>query len=94
MASRDPKDYVRNVAFAVGASQAGCVTVIIVIGALFLGIWLDGMLNTKPVLTVGLMILSIPFSLMIMVYIALSAVRRITPPKAESTKPKDEMWSE
>jgi F0F1-type ATP synthase assembly protein I len=51
-----------------------------VIGALFLGLWLDATLGTKPIFTIVLMIVSVPVGLLVMVRLILAAVRRITPP--------------
>ncbi len=53
--------------------QVGCATVIIVVGALALGIWLDKILNTKPWLTIALIVLSIPVSTYFLIRIAFRA---------------------
>jgi F0F1-type ATP synthase assembly protein I len=53
-------------------SQVGCVTVVIVVGALLAGLWLDSRFDTKPVLTVLFLVASIPVSLFSLVRIALS----------------------
>ncbi len=58
-------------------SQVGCVTTIIVIGALLLGMWLDSLLDTRPTLTVALTLISIPISLFSLVRIALAATARV-----------------
>jgi len=58
-------------------SQVGCVTTIIVIGALLLGLWLDSLLDTRPTLTVALTLISIPISLFSLVRIALAATARV-----------------
>lgn len=60
-------------ALASTVSQVGCVTTIIVIGALLLGLWLDSLLDTRPTLTVALTLISIPISLFSLVRIALAA---------------------
>lgn len=72
--------YSQNVAVASTVSQVGCVTVVIVVGALLLGLWLDNLLDTKPILTIVLILVSIPVSLFSLVRIALSAAARIQPP--------------
>lgn len=53
--------------------QVGCATVIIVVGALAAGMWLDKILNTKPWLTLVLIVLSIPVSTYLLIRIALRA---------------------
>ncbi len=72
--------------------QAGCVSVILIILALVVGLLLDRALGTKYVFTVGLMLLSIPVSLGAMVYTVLRSTRsmRIQPPP-QSTKKEDNL---
>ena len=53
-------------------SQVGCVTVVIVVGALLVGLWVDSLFNTRPVFTVVFLLLSIPVSLYSLVRVALS----------------------
>jgi F0F1-type ATP synthase assembly protein I len=67
-------------------SQVGLLTVIIIILALFGGLFLDSRLGTKPWFTVGFIIASVPVSLVVMVFVARAAVKKIKPetPKKES----------
>lgn len=90
MKSEDKGAYVRNMAYAAFAGQAGCSSSAMVVGALLLGLWLDSLLGTKPVLTILLMVLSVPISLYIMVRMVLGAVSRITPPSVPKTGNQDE----
>ncbi len=76
---RAGSDY--GVALASTVSQVGCITVVIIVGALLLGIWLDKQLGTEPILTIVLILASIPVSLFSLVRIALSATARIQPPE-------------
>lgn len=72
---------------AEGVAQIGCLTVVIVIAALVAGLWLDNRLGTRPWLTLGLVLASIPVSLVALVYTALSIGRRAqTPPPAGDEK--------
>ena len=72
--------------------QAGCVSVILVILALVVGLVLDRALGTKYVFTVGLMLLSIPVSLVAMVYTVLRSTRSMpTQPTPQSTKKEDSL---
>jgi F0F1-type ATP synthase assembly protein I len=80
-------DYGAGLALASTVSQVGCVTVIIIVGALLFGLLLDNLLGTKPVLTIILILVSIPISLFSVVRIALSAARRIQePPEEDASK--------
>ena len=83
-------DYGTGLALASTVSQVGCVTVIIIIGALLLGLFLDNLLGTEPILTIGLILVSIPISLFSVVRIALSAARRIQEPPGENASKEGE----
>jgi F0F1-type ATP synthase assembly protein I len=72
VSSNRPEGVVKNLALAGVMSQVGCVTVVIIVGALLVGLWLDSRFNTRPVLTILFLIGSIPVSLYSLVRIALS----------------------
>lgn len=72
MSSNRPEGVVKNLALAGMLSQVGCVTVVIVVGALLGGLWLDSLLNTRPLFTVLFLLLSIPVSVYSLVRVALS----------------------
>jgi F0F1-type ATP synthase assembly protein I len=76
MKESTPKAVATNLALAGMVSQVGCVTVVVVVGALLLGLWLDSVLGTRPVLTIVLLLLSIPVSLYSLVRIALSTAEQ------------------
>jgi F0F1-type ATP synthase assembly protein I len=81
-----PPSRARNLSYAVVAGQSGCLTLVIIVVALFLGIWLDAQFGVRGPFTIGLLLLSIPVSLFFMVRLALSAVRMIQPPPASKTQ--------
>ena len=72
--------YSRNLALAGSLTQVGCVTVFVVLIALLVGLWLDNLLDTKPILTIVSLLVSIPVSLYSVVRIALSAAARFQSP--------------
>ncbi len=79
---------------ATTVAQVGCVTVLVIIGALALGLALDSALDTKPLFTLLLVLVSIPLSLYILVRVTLSSVQKLTPPvqkvaKVEPTEEKE-----
>ena len=89
---QDSSSRARNLAYVVVAGQAGLSTVVLVVGALLLGLWLDSLIGQKGPFTIGLVVLSVPVSLFIMVRIALSATSTIQPPakiKRDTTKKED-----
>ncbi len=55
--------------------QIGCMAVVITLGALLLGLWLDGLLHTSPWLTIGLLLISMPLSVFAVFRFALRAAR-------------------
>ena len=57
--------------------QAGCVSIVVVIAALVIGIWLDRTIGTRYIFTLGLLLVSIPVSLAAMVYSVLRSSRSI-----------------
>lgn len=69
--------YALNITLAVVAGQVGCLTLVIIMAALFGGLWLDGQLGTRPMFTVVLMIISIPITLIVMVWVVRKATSRI-----------------
>ena len=58
-------------------AQVGCLTLVIILVALFGGLWLDARFQTKPVITLVLVFASIPVSLILMFVIARSAAAKI-----------------
>lgn len=76
-------EWTRNMALAVVAGQAGCSTIVIVVGALLLGLWLDAQAGQRGPFTILLIILSVPLSLGVMFTVAMSAIRSIRPPVIE-----------
>ena len=72
MSSNRPEGVAKNLALAAMMSQVGCVTVVIVVGALLGGLWVDSRFDTRPLFTILFVLLSIPVSLYSLVRVALS----------------------
>lgn len=71
-----------NLTLTALAGQVGCLTLVIILAALLGGIWLDNVLQTKPWFTVGLMLVSVPVSLVVMFFVARKTISKIkTGPK-------------
>lgn len=66
-----------NLSLAAVAAQAGCATLGIVFGALFLGLWLDNQFGQEGLCVFGVLVLSVPLSLFVMLRIALGAISLI-----------------
>lgn len=69
--------YAFNLTLAAVASQVGCLTLLIVLAALFGGLWLDARFGTKPMFTIGLMIASVPVTLVGMFWVVRMTTARI-----------------
>lgn len=74
---RGSKLSVFNIALLALTGQVGCITVLIVLGAIFLGLWLDSIFQTKPIITFVALIISIPISVVLMLVIARATVKKI-----------------
>ena len=55
------------------------LTLVIIFGSLLAGLWLDKVLNTKPVLTIVLILASIPVTLFLTLRVVRTATTRIQP---------------
>ncbi|OGO38896.1 MAG: hypothetical protein A2W35_15425 [Chloroflexi bacterium RBG_16_57_11] len=60
--------------FAVIGGEVGCITLVIVLLAVFGGLWLDDLLGTRPLFTVGLVLASAPISLVLTFWVARRAI--------------------
>ncbi len=84
---------VKNLTYVGLASQAGCVTLALVLGALIVGLWLDHHFGVKGPFTVGLLIVSVPVSLFLMTRIALKMFNQLQAqqrPKPTDNSPKED----
>ncbi len=82
----DRKRQVINLTLAGVAAQVGCLTLIIVLGAVFIGLWLDRIFESRPWFTIGLVVVSIPISVIMMVIVARLAVSKIKTEGQKSAK--------
>jgi len=63
----------------------GCLTVALILGAVFLGVWLDRALGTKPAFTLLMLFGSMPLSLYLIYQLGMRSVKGATvnPPSQE-----------
>jgi F0F1-type ATP synthase assembly protein I len=57
--------------------QVGCLTLIVILLSALLGLWLDGMFGTKPVITLALLFAGIPVSVLVMLGVARKTLARL-----------------
>jgi len=67
-----------NLTLAAVVGQVGCLTIVIILAALFGGLWLDRYFDTKPVFTIGLVIASIPVTIIATLWVVRWATNRLT----------------
>ena len=68
--------------------QVGCSAVAVTIGALLLGLWLDGQLHTRPWFTLILLILSMPVTVFLIYRLAQRAARSLQAREQQQEKDK------
>ncbi len=59
------------------------ITFVVILAALFAGLWIDRLLSTKPIFTIGLVIISIPVTILLMLWLVKTATRRLKPPQTQ-----------
>jgi len=79
-----------NLLLAGTASLVGFVALFITFGSLLLGFWLDATFDTGKTWTVVCIILSVPVSLVTMLFMALGLVRRIVPQPTQHLEENEE----
>jgi F0F1-type ATP synthase assembly protein I len=72
-----PARYAYNLTLAAVAGQVGCLTVVIIALALLAGLWLDNQFGTRPLFLVGLLLASVPVTLITMFWVVRQATSRI-----------------
>lgn len=70
---------------AVLGGEIGCLTLMIILAAVFGGLWLDRFFGTdKPIITISLVLISAPLALVLTYWRALQVVKEIqAPPSSE-----------
>ena len=76
---------VLNLTLLTVVGQVGCITPLIIIAALFIGIWLDARFGSKPTFTIMFIVGSVPVALIAMFWIVKETINRTLP---GSTQPK------
>jgi F0F1-type ATP synthase assembly protein I len=79
-----------SIALAVALGLVGCLTLVILFLALFGGIWLDRQFGSKPVFAVGLLIASVPVTLVVMFWVVRKVTARYMPQNQVQAHPTQE----
>jgi F0F1-type ATP synthase assembly protein I len=57
--------------------QVGCLTPLIILGGLFLGLWLDRRFDSSPLFTIVFIVVAMPVSVIALLAIVRSATKRL-----------------
>jgi hypothetical protein len=94
---KDPKTQVQrsaNLAAAGLAGQIGCVVPVIILGSVLLGLWLDKTFETGKIITLIMVLGSLPVSIYLTFRLAMRAVKEINqsmqPPASSKPNPNKE----
>ena len=83
-------DNTYNMTLAAVVGQVGCITPVILIGALFAGLWLDRQFETKPLFTILFIVGSAPVSVFVLYRIVKSATERLKTTSSNAAKTSEE----
>lgn len=78
-----------NLTIAALVGQVGCFTLLIILGAVLGGLWLDAHFASKPAFTIGLVLLSIPVSIVATLLVVRSATNKIKAITTQSKKSEE-----
>ncbi len=79
-----------NMTLATVVGQVGCLTPVILIGALFVGLWLDNLLDTRPLFTIIFIVVSAPVAVVTLILIVRKATSRLKPVSTNTAKSFEE----
>jgi F0F1-type ATP synthase assembly protein I len=88
-----PKDriqYALNMTMVAVAGQVGCLTVVVIIVSLILGLFLDRQFDTRPVFTIVFLIGSIPVTLVTMFWVVRKATSHVKPVSKDTQSPLED----
>lgn len=71
-----PQQYTLNMAVAITVGLGGFIVLAIVLATLALGLVIDRTLETRPIFTIGLMVLSAPVSIFVMYRVATAIIAK------------------
>ena len=67
-------------------AQVGCFTPVIILGALFVGLWLDRTFDSQPLFTILFIIGSMPVSIVVLFMIVRSAMKRLKSERKQNSE--------
>ncbi|HBF40248.1 MAG TPA: hypothetical protein DDW19_00250 [Anaerolineaceae bacterium] len=79
-----------NLLLVILIGQVGFLTLIVILAAVFGGMALDRQLGTRPWFTIGLLVASVPVSILLMVFVSRRTVKKIQNAAADTTQKKED----
>lgn len=83
MTDKPTQQYIDKVALAIIIGKTGCASLVILLTALVAGLWLGDQFEQRGIFVIVFLGCSAPFSLFVMVKIALGAAEKIMPLSTE-----------
>ncbi len=83
--AKQKSDRVFNITLTTVVVQVGCFTPVIILGGLFLGLWLDRVLGKSPLFTIVFILASMPVALIVLFAIVRSATKRLKSETKQNT---------
>ena len=68
-----PRQTALNMTIIGLVGQVGCLTLLILLASVFIGLWLDTYFGTRPWITIGMLVASIPIALVVMFFVTRKA---------------------
>jgi F0F1-type ATP synthase assembly protein I len=66
--------------------QVGCITLVVILISVRVGLWLDAYFQTRPLYTLALLLAGIPLSVLLMLVVARRTLTRLTKDKESRAK--------
>lgn len=88
--SVEPGRKALNLTLAAVTSLVGCITVVITIAALLLGLWLDAQFGTRPRITIVVTLASLPISVVVMYFVTRWTTSRMLHPDTVEKEDSEE----
>lgn len=73
----DGRGVLRNLLIVL-VGQVGCITLVVILASVQLGLWLDTHFQTRPLYTLILLFAGIPLSVLLMLLVARKTLARLT----------------
>lgn len=83
--AKQKSDRVFNLTLITVVVQVGCFTPVIIVGGLFLGLWLDRVFGKSPLFTIVFILASMPVALIVLFAIVRSATKRLKSETKQNT---------